>query len=129
MTSYIDAHRDVFGVEPICQVLAVAPSSYYAAKSRPPSRRSQEDERLKDRISEIHAGNFAVYGARKVWHQLRRDEVDIGRDHVGRLMGELGLCGATRTKRVRTTKPAPASERPADLVERIFSAKIGRAHV
>jgi putative transposase len=57
-----------------------------------------------------------------VWHQLRREDVDVGRDHVGRLMDELGLCGVTRTKKVRTTKPAPESERPGDLVHRAFSA-------
>jgi putative transposase len=122
MTRYIDEHRDVFGVEPICRTLAIAPSTYYAVKTRPPSRRSQEDERLKDRISQVHEDNFEVYGVRKVWHQLRRDAVDVGRDRVGRLMAELGLRGATRTKKVRTTMPAPGSQRPADLVERIFNA-------
>ena len=71
MTRYIDEHRDAFGVEPICQMLAVAPSTYYAARSRPPSRRSLRDEELKTEISRVHAGNFAVYGARKVWRQPR----------------------------------------------------------
>ena len=122
MTRYIDAHRDVFGVEPICQVLAVAPSTYYAAKSRPPSARTVRDEELKVEIARVHAGNFAVYGARKVWRQLRREGFDVGRDRVARLMDELGLRGATRTKRVRTTTPAPVSQRPADLVERVFTA-------
>jgi putative transposase len=122
MTRYIDQHRDTYGVEPICQALAIAPSTYYAARSRPPSKRAQEDERLKDRISTVHEDNFAVYGVRKMWHQLRRDEVDIGRDRVARLMGELGLRGVTRLKRVRTTTPAPGSQRPADLVERVFTA-------
>jgi len=122
MTKYIDAHRSTYGVEPICQVLAIAPSSYYAARTRPPSKRSLEDEKLQDRIERVHAKNFEVYGVRKVWHQLRRDDVEVGRDHVGRLMAELGLCGVTRTKKVRTTKPAPESERPADLVDRVFTA-------
>ncbi len=122
MTKYIDAHRSIFGVEPICQVLAVAPSSYYAARTRPPSARAVEDEQLKDKIRKVHEGNFEVYGVRKVWRQLRRDDVEVGRDHVGRLMAELGLCGVTRTKKVRTTTPAPESERPADLVGRIFTA-------
>ena len=122
MTKYIDQHRDVFGVEPICQVLAIAPSTYYAAKSRPPSTRTLRDAELKPSISRVHAGNFAVYGTRKVWRQLCREGVEVGRDHVGRLMGELGLCGATRTRRIRTTHPAPLSERPADLVDRVFSA-------
>ena len=123
MTKYIDAHRDTFGVEPICQVLAVAPSTYYAAKARPPSARALRDAELKPSIRRVHAGNYAVYGTRKVWRQLCREGVEVGRDRVGRLMGELGLYGATRTKRVRTTIPATASERPADLVERVFSAE------
>jgi putative transposase len=122
MTTYIDQHRDVFGIEPICQALAVAPSSYYAARSRPPSARSLRDAELKPDVARVHAGNFAVYGARKVWRQLRREGVAVGRDRVGRLMDELGLHGVTRTKRVRTTRPAPVSERPADLVDRIFTA-------
>jgi putative transposase len=70
----------------------------------------------------VHSGNFGVYGVRKVWHQLRREDVEVGRDRVGRLMAELGLCGVTRTKKVRTTNPAPESERPADLVDRVFTA-------
>ena len=122
MTRYIDEHRSIFGVEPICQALAIAPSTYYAAKTRPPSKRALEDEKLKDRIRKVHESNFGVYGVRKVWHQLRRDDVEVGRDHVGRLMDGLGLCGATRTKKVRTTTPAAESERPADLVDRVFTA-------
>jgi len=84
--------------------------------------RAIRDAELKPKIREVHEENFAVYGVRKVWHQLRREDVDVGRDRVARLMGELGLCGATRTKRVRTTYPAPVSDRPADLVERVFTA-------
>jgi len=122
MNQYIDAQRSTFGVEPICQTLAIAPSTYYAARSRPPSARARRDAEPRPSVSRVHEENFAVYGARKVWRQLRRDEVDIGRDRVARLMGELGLAGVTRTKRIRTTKPAPESRRPADLVERVFSA-------
>jgi putative transposase len=122
MTTYIDAHRDTFGVEPICQTLAIAPSTYYAARNRPPSARAVKDEQLKTRIRKVHEGNFEVYGVRKVWRQLHRDDVEVGRDHVGRLMAELGLCGVTRTKKVRTTTPAPESERPGDLVHRAFTA-------
>jgi putative transposase len=122
MTKYIDAHRDRFGVEPICQTLAVAPSTYYASRSRPPSARAVKDAELKPRITQVHSGNFGVYGVRKVWHQLRREDVEVGRDRVGRLMAALGLCGVTRTKKVRTTNPAPESERPADLVDRVFTA-------
>ncbi len=122
MTRYIDEHRATFGVEPICQTLPIAPSTYYAAKARPPSKRSLEDEKLNVKIRDVHEGNFGVYGVRKVWHQLRREDVEVGRDRVARLMAELGLCGVTRTKKVRTTNPAPESERPADLVDRVFSA-------
>jgi putative transposase len=124
MTKYIDAHRDTFGVEPICRTLAIAPSTYYAARSRLPSKRSQEDAALKPEIERVHEDNLDVYGVRKVWRQLRREGCDAGRDRIGRLMAELGLCGATRTKRVRTTTPAPESDRPADLVERVFSADV-----
>jgi putative transposase len=123
MTHYIAAHRDRFGVEPICQALAFAPSTYYASRSRPPSARAVRDAELRPQIRRVHTGNFAVYGARKVWRQLYREGVEVGRDRVARLMGELGLCGATRTKRIRTTTPAAESERPADLVDRVFTAQ------
>ena len=124
MTRYIDTHRSTFGVEPICQALAIAPSSYYAAKSRPPSRTGSEDDaKLKPEITRVHQGNFAVYGTRKVWRQLCREGVEVGRDRVARLMADLGLSGATRTKKIRTTTPALACARPADLVERVFTAQ------
>jgi len=123
MIKYIDAHRDTFGVEPICQVLEVAPSTYYAARSRPPSARMVRDDELKVGIARVHAANFAVYGVRKTWHQLRREGFDVGRDRVARLMDELGLAGVTRSKRIRTTYPAPVSDRPADLVDRVFAAE------
>ncbi len=123
MTRYIDEHRDTFGVEPICQVLAIAPSTYYAARSRPPSARAVRDEELKVEISPRPCRRTSGSTAsRKVWRQLRREGVEVGRDRVGRLMDELGLAGATRSKRVRTTVSAPVAERPADLVDRVFSA-------
>jgi putative transposase len=122
MTRYIDEHRRSFGVEPICRSLAVAPSSYYAAKARPPSARSVSDATLADVIGRIHRANFGVYGIRKVWKSLRRLDVDAGRDQVARIMRGVGLAGATRTKRVRTTRPATVEQRPADLVERVFAA-------
>jgi putative transposase len=122
MIRYIDEHRRSYGVEPICRTLAVAPSSYYAAKARPPSARSVNDAALADVIGRIHRANFGVYGSRKVWKALRRLGVDAGRDQVARVMRLVGLQGATRTKRVRTTRPAPVGQRPADLVERVFSA-------
>ena len=122
MTRYIEEHKDEFGVEPICRTLEVAPSTYYAARSRQPSARALRDAELKSVIVRVHTENLDVYGVRKVWHQLDREGFDVGRDRVGRLMGELGLCGATRSRHARTTFPAPVAERPADLVDRVFSA-------
>jgi len=122
MITYIDEHRGSFGVEPICQTLAIAPSSYYAAKGRPPSARSIRDAALGADIGRLHRANYAVYGARKLWHALHREGIDIGRDHVGRLMRGLGLAGAVRGKTRRTTIPSGLSPRPADLVERVFAA-------
>ena len=122
MSRYIEAHRASFGVEPICQVLAVAPSSYYAARTRPPSARSTRDEELKREIARIHAANFGVYGVRKLWRALRREGSPIGRDRAARLMTALGLTGVNRAKSIRTTQPGPLSQRPADLVERVFAA-------
>jgi putative transposase len=122
MTRYIDEQRARWGVEPICRTLAIAPSSYYAAKTRPPSARAVRDAELGADISRIHAEHFSVYGVRKAWRVLRREGIAVGRDQVGRLMRGLGLAGATRTKRIRTTRPAPVSARPADLVERVFAA-------
>jgi putative transposase len=122
MIRYIDAHRRSFGVEPICRTLAVAPSSYYAAKTRPPSARSVSDATLAEVIARVHRANFGVYGARKVWKALGRLGIDAGRDQVARVMRSVGLVGVTRTKRLRTTRPVVTGQRPADLVERVFTA-------
>jgi len=122
MTTFIDEHRARWGVEPICRTLVVAPSSYYAAKTRPASARAIRDAALSSDITRIHAAHFSVYGVRKAWRVLRREGIEVGRDQVGRLMRTLGLAGATRTRRIRTTRPAPIHARPADLVERVFSA-------
>lgn len=122
MIAFIDAHRPTFGLEPICRTLQVAPSSYYAAKVRPPSARAVSDETVTGIIERVHAAHFGVYGARKVWHALRRLGVGAGRDQVARLMRTAGLEGVTRAKRVRTTKPSAVAERPADLVQRSFKA-------
>jgi putative transposase len=122
MTRYIDQNCAAYMVEPICRTLEIAPSSYYAARSRPPSARALADEELKPKIAEVHRENFAVYGAYKVWRALRRKGENVGRDRVARLMGTLGLVGATRERSIRTTKPADQSARPADLVERTFAA-------
>jgi putative transposase len=122
MTRYIDEHRGSFGVEPICRTLAIAPTTYYAAKARRPSARRLSDATLAEVIARVHRANFGVSGIRKVWKALGRLDVDAGRDQVARVMRTIGLTGATRAKRVRTTRPAIVGERPADLVERVFSA-------
>jgi putative transposase len=120
--SFINEHRERFGVEPICDTLQVAPSTYYAALSRPPSERQVRDRELKVEIARVHKENFDVYGTEKVWKQLRRESIEVGRDRVGRLMAELELEGAVRGKTWRTTIPSQVDSRPADLVDRDFSA-------
>lgn len=120
--AFIDGHRQRWGVEPICRVLQFAPSTYYAAKRRPPSARSLRDAELKVEIQRVFDENFCVYGANKLWTQLRREGFDVGRDQVARLMREMGLVGAKREKSRRTTIPAETGPRPADLVERNFTA-------
>jgi transposase InsO family protein len=122
MIAYIDANRDRFGVEPICEVLPIAPSTYYAAHRRPPSARQRRDQQLQAEIRRVHAEHFGVYGARKVWRQLHREGIVVARCTVERLMGELDLAGVRRGKPRRTTTPEAAAARPADLVERDFSA-------
>jgi putative transposase len=120
---FISAHRERWGVEPMCRVLQIAPSTYYAAVSRPVSARRQRDERLKLEISRVHRDNFGVYGIEKIWHQLNREGTRVGRDRVARLMDEMDLEGVVRGKRKRiTTWPAELDTRPVDLVERNFTA-------
>jgi transposase InsO family protein len=121
MIDYIDQHRDRLGVEPICEQLPIAPSTYYDAKKRPPSRRTLCDEVLMADIARVHAENFGVYGARKVWRQLNREGVTVARCTVERLMLKMGLVGARRGRRRRTTIPDAIAPRPADLVDRNFS--------
>jgi putative transposase len=122
MIAYIDANRDRFGVEPICRVLPIAPSTYYDAHRRPRSARKRRDQELQAEIRRVHAEHFGVYGARKVWRQLHREGIAVARCTVERLMGELGLEGVRRGKPRRTTTADAAAARPADLVERNFSA-------
>ena len=122
MIAYIDANRDRFGVEPICRVLPIAPSTYYAVTRRSASARAVRDAKLKVEIRRVYDDNLKVYGARKVWRQLHREGIAVARCTVERLMGELGLQGMRRGKPRRTTTPDPAATRPADLVDRDFSA-------
>jgi putative transposase len=120
--SFIKAHRERWGVEPICTALQVAPSTYYAAVVRQPSARQLSDERLSAEIARVHRHNFGVYGIEKVWRQLKREGHNVGRDRIARLMDDLELSGVVRGKKKRTTIPAEVSPRPADLVERNFTA-------
>jgi len=122
MIAYIDAHKERFGVEPICEQLPIAPSTYYAAKSRPPSARAVRDEGLKPEIQRVHRDNFGVYGARKVWVQLGREGIPAARCTVERLMSGLGLRGVRRGAFKATTTSGGSALRPADLVERDFRA-------
>ena len=128
IVDYIDQHREVFGVEPICSTLSaagcsIAPSSYYTAKSRPPSARRQRDLVLMPILLALWVANYRVYGARKLWKAAQRAGHDIGRDQVARLMRELGIRGVRRGRRHWTTRPDPNAARPPDLVSRNFSAE------
>jgi transposase InsO family protein len=120
MTRYIDAFSARFGVEPICRTLQVAPSSYYACRGRPSSARCQRDQALKQKLRQVHAQHFGVYGVRKLWHQLQREGTWVARCTVARLMRELGLRGVSRGRRKHTTIPDETAPRPLDLVRRDF---------
>jgi putative transposase len=122
VTRYIDAYRDRFGVEPICRALQVAPASDDAARSRPPSARAVGDAELAPKILKVFNDNYRVYGACKLWKQLRREGELVARDRVARLMRTLGIAGAVRGKPRRTTIPDPAAARAPDLVNRQFTA-------
>jgi putative transposase len=124
MSRAVDAHRDEFGVEPICRALQIAPSTYYAVKARElnPSARALRDEQLTTKIREVHEKNMSVYGVRKMWWALQREDVRVARCTVERLMAREGLGGAIRGKKRRTTIPDGQSERAPDLVDRDFKA-------
>ena len=127
MVAFIDAHREAHGVEPICAALPIAPSTYYEQKARQadPTRlpaRAQREAALRPAITRVWHANRRVYGAKKVWKQLHREGVPVARCTVARLMGAMGLRGVVRGRRVQTTLPAATVERPADLVQRNFTA-------
>ena len=127
MKTFIDEHRDVYGVEPICKVLPIAPSTYraYAARRADPSLRSalaKSDEALSPELERVWNENFQVYGARKVWRQLRREKFDVARCTVERPMKRMGLRGVIRGKTVRTTVSDPNAPCPLDRVKRQFHA-------
>jgi putative transposase len=122
MVEFIDRHRDEFGVEPICGVLQIAPSTYYAVKRRQPSVRAVRDVVMMQVLMVLWVANRKVYGAHKLWKAARRAGHDIGRDQVARLMRELDIHGVSRRRRVFTTRPDPDAVRAPDLVNRNFTA-------
>lgn len=128
MVAFIDQHREPYGVEPICAVLPIAPSTYFLRTAQQQdatkrSTRARRDADLRAAIQRVWDDNQQVYGPRKVWRQLRRDGVRVARCTVERLMREMGLRGAVRGRAwTITTQPDPAAARPADLVERRFTA-------
>ncbi len=128
MISFIDEHRGQYGVESICAMLPIAPSVYYEHKAqqagrRPMAPRRHRDTELVGQIQRVHRSNFQVYGARKVWIQLRREGIRVARCTVARLRRLTGLQGVRRGRRCRTTIPDEGAMCPADLVKRQFRAK------
>jgi putative transposase len=124
---FIDEHREDYGVEPICRVLPIAPSTYraHARRIADPSRlsdRAKRDAELRPEIRRVWDENFEVYGVRKVWRQLNREGIAVARCTVARLMGEMGLAGAVRGRAVKTTRSNPAMPCPQDRVNREFYA-------
>jgi putative transposase len=127
MTAFVDEHQKTYGVEPICAMLPIAPSTYYEQKARQadPSRlpkRTRRDAVLCKEIDRVWYENRGVYGARKVWKQLGREDIPVARCTVERLMRKLELQGVVRGRRPKTTIPDDAAARPADLVQRNFTA-------
>jgi putative transposase len=123
VSAFIDEYRERFGVEPICEVLDVSASAYYQRRSGERSARSVEDERLTARIRDVHEQNFEAYGYPRVWHELRRQGEQVGRDHVARLMRCADIEGAKRRgKPWRPTIGDLTAQKRPDLVNRDFSA-------
>jgi putative transposase len=128
MVTFIDQHRATYGVEPICAVLPIAPSTYFlrTAQQQDATQRSvraQRDDQLRAAIQRIWDANDQAYGPRKVWRQLRRDGIRVARCTVERLMREMGLRGVSRGRAWKVTTQADlAAARPADLVDRRFVA-------
>ena len=125
MIAFIDDHREVHGVEPICRLLPIAPLAYHAHVAQPAdpakaSARTRQDQMLMEQIRRVHVANFGVYGARKVWRQLGREGIAVARCTVERLMRRMGLRGAVRGRGTRTTVPDKAAPCPADKVNRLY---------
>jgi transposase InsO family protein len=129
MVAFTDQHKEAYGVEPMCSVLPIAPATYYehARRRREPDRRparQKRDEELRAEVGRVHRENLSVYGATKVWRQLKREDIPVARCTVERLMGEMDLCGAIRGRAFKVTTVAnDAHPRPLDLVGREFVAE------
>ena len=126
MTAFIDEHREIYGVEPICRVLPIAPSTYHehAVRKANPDRRPARERRdaaLCQEIRRVFAENFGVYGVRKVWRQMQREGIAVARCTVARLMRQMGLKGVVRGKSIRTTV-SDGTPCPRDRVKRQFKA-------
>jgi putative transposase len=126
--AFIDEHRGAYGVEPICKVMQIAPSTYWLhaqRQARPELRpeRAKRDDVLAHEVRRVWQANMQVYGVRKVWRQLHREGLEVARCTVGRLMRRQGLQGAVRGKKLRTTTPDPAAACPSDKVQRVFCAE------
>jgi transposase InsO family protein len=127
MASFIDEHRRAYGVEPICRMLPIAPSTYFEHKARQANpallpARARRDAELREQIRRVWKENFSVYGARKVWRQLKREDTIVAKCTVERLMREMGLRGVVRGRKCKTTIVDDEAARPADLVQRDFTA-------
>ncbi|SMY10798.1 IS3 family transposase [Brevibacterium jeotgali] len=128
MIRFIDTFRDRFGVELICRILGatargfITSRGYRAAKTRTPAARTVRDEVLVEEVRRVHAANYGVYGARKMWHALRRAGWDVGRDQTARLMRLAGVTGVVRGRKPRTTVPGSIPDHRPDLVMRDFKA-------
>lgn len=126
--AFIDRHREEYGVEPICSVLPIAPSTYYAHEARGAdptlrSARAKRDDVLQEEVRRVWDDHFQVYGVRKVWRQLNREGIPVARCTVARLMSRLGLEGVVRGRCFKTTIPDGSANRPLDLVRRDFTAE------
>ncbi len=129
MIAFIEDHRSEHGVEPICRILQIAPSTFYErlAIERDPdraSKRAKRDAYLREEMKDVWEKNRSVYGARKLWHAMKRKKIDIARCTVERLMRQLGIQGARRGKKIKTTHGQPADQCPLDKVNRQFRASM-----
>ena len=125
--AFIDDHRDLYGVESICSVLPIAPSTYYEREARRKNpellpARAKRDAELRTEINRVWHEQQEVYGVRKLWKQMKREKIDVARCTVARLMSDLGLRGVVNGKTIRTTIPDTSASRPPDLVDRDFTA-------